>query len=157
VALVSQILGWLHIFAAVYWTGSLLFLTLVATPLLTMVRPPSFERQLSRLFWQKAHVSMWIATVVLVVSGANFLREAGRLNASIVDLNFLRSSLGIKLMVVGAMIVLSLLHDQMLGPGARRKDPRDSTDPPGIVGKSVPWFLAAGAVAAFALSVLMRG
>jgi hypothetical protein len=64
--------------------------------------------------------------------------------------------MGKKLLISSFMIGLSLLHDFYIGPGARLRDPKASTDPPGFVARLIPWLVGAGAIAATLLSVMLR-
>lgn len=152
----TQVAAKLHLIAAMYWTGAILFLALVATPIMNLVRPPSFQREISRRLWRMAHGSMWIAISVLVASGLFIMFRAGQLNASMLSRGFLLSTMGEKLLISSFMIGLSLLHDFYIGPGARLRDPKASTDPPGFVARLIPWLVGAGAIAATLLSVMLR-
>jgi hypothetical protein len=99
---------------------------------------------------------MWIAVALLVASGGFLMWRAGSLTLSLISPRFFSVPIGRKLSIVLAMVLLSLLHDLFVGPGARMKDPRASTDPPGLTANSIPWLIAIGAVAVTILSVQMR-
>lgn len=154
--LATQIAAILHLIAAMYWTGALLFLALVASPILELVRPPSFQRQLARRFWMVTHRSMWVAIGLLVFSGVFMLFRRGMLNASMLSMDFLLSPAGKKIGITVVMVFLSLLHDLFLGPGARLKDPKASTDPPGMISRVIPFLLAAGAISATLIALQLR-
>ena len=94
------------------------------------------------------HRSMWIAIGIIIISGALMMYRRGQLGTQILSVEYLKSPMGNKIAITGAMIFLSLLHDLFLGPGARMRDPKASTDPPGIIGRAIPWLVAAGAVSA---------
>jgi uncharacterized membrane protein len=142
VDLTTQIAFWLHVFASIFWIGSLLFLAFVAAPLTERVRPPSFQRELSRMLWQRAHRAMWIAVAAIAITGLLRMYMLGMLNRDLITLGFWGSKLGLKLIFVGGMVALSALHDVLLGPGARMKDPRASTDPPHFAVGVLPTLIA---------------
>lgn len=142
--------------AAMYWTGAIMLLAIVASPLVERIRPPSFQRTFARRLWQTAHLSMWAAIAVLLVTGAILMRASGQLSPEIITLGFWMRPLGIKLALVAAMIALSLFHDMLLGYGARLVDPKESTEPPGFYGQIIPAVVAAGAVAIALLSYSLR-
>jgi putative copper export protein len=150
------VVPYVHLLAAMYWTGASIFLALVATPLLNRVRPPSFQRLISRSLWQGAHRTMWVAVALVFVTGLLQMQAKGLLSPSLLSVDTLRTPFGQKLAAVVLMVVLSLLHDLWLGHGARLRDPAASTDPPGIIGRATPWIVAVGTVAATVLALMAR-
>jgi hypothetical protein len=139
-----------------YWTGAIIFLSIVVAPLLDRVRPPSFQRALARQLWRMAHLSMWIALGVLVASGVLLLYDQGQLNTGMLSASFIRSPMGMKLGLVGTAILLSFIHDFMAGPGARRTDARAIRDEPAFGVRALPWVIALSAIGISLLSIMMR-
>jgi hypothetical protein len=147
----------MHLVAAMYWTGSIMFLAIVATPVIARIRPPSFQKTLARRLWQIAHLGMWAAVVVLLVTGAWLGRRSGLISSEALSIGFWLKPMGMKLLLVGAAVALSLAHDMLLGYGARLVDPKESTEPPGFWGMVIPGIIAACAVGIAALSYSLRG
>jgi hypothetical protein len=132
----------------------MIFLAVVATPVMNLIRPPSFQRQFARRMWQLAHRSMWIAVGILLATGLFGLYSRGMIGPQLLDKDFLLFNVtGRKLILTVFMVGLSLAHDLWLGPGARFRDPKASTDPPGLVAVVIPWVIAAGALTAVVLSL----
>ena len=151
-----EIITRLHLLAAMYWTGAIMLLAIVASPLVDRIRPPSFQRTFARRLWQTAHLSMWVAIVILLGTGAYLARAAGLVGRDVITLGFWMRPIGIKLALVGAMIVLSLIHDMLLGHGARLVNPNESTEPPGFYGRIIPAVVAVGAAAIAIVSYTLR-
>ncbi len=114
---------WIHIIAAMFWIGGMLFLTLVIAPFLKEIGDPD-ER--SRIY-QKVGTSFrfwgWIAISLLILTGMSNLYLFGVPFGRIFTSSFLSTSygraIGIKIMLVTTIVVLSFLHDFFVGPMAR--------------------------------------
>jgi hypothetical protein len=139
-----------------YWTGAITFLAVVATPFIERIRPPSFQKTMARRLWQLAHLSMWVALAVLLVTGAVLARKAGLIGRNLLNFDFWMRPLGIKLALVMGAIVLSLAHDMLLGYGARLVDPKESTEPPGFWGIIMPGIIAGCALLIAVVSYSLR-
>jgi uncharacterized membrane protein len=114
---------WIHIVAAATWVGGSLFLTLVLVPAL---RHPAWRDRALELIGPVARRFLWVVwtcfAVLLVTGGFNLLVHGGG------ELDFIASSrfwsspygrvLAWKLLLVGSILVLSALHDFVLGPRA---------------------------------------
>ena len=108
------------------WLGGLLFLGVVGAPVLRGVEPPELRQRLFRELGTRFRLVGWIAIAVLVVTGIGNLYFRGLLvwSGGLGALAFWRTGYGhvlaTKLVAVAAMIVVSALHDFVLGPRAVR-------------------------------------
>src|SRR5437899_12009560 len=60
---------WLHILAAVIWIGGMLFLSLVAVPVLRKVDSPLLRADLFRKMAWRFRRLVWICLAVLILTG----------------------------------------------------------------------------------------
>jgi copper resistance protein D len=118
-----------HLLAALFWLGGMLFLGLVGAPVLRAVEPPALRQRLFHDLGMRFRSAGWAAIALLVVTGVLNLHFRGWLHWSGVlgSGDFWRTptghALAAKLVAVGAMIVVSLAHDLVLGPAAGRAAP----------------------------------
>jgi putative copper export protein len=116
VTLFDIILVWIHLAAATFWVGGMLFLSLVAVPLLKKDPDPSSAQlgfiNLARRF----RTLVWVALSLLIVTGSMLLPNH-------VDFS---SSLGewppavlIKLTLVLLLIGVSLAHEKLIAQKVR--------------------------------------
>ncbi|MEE9591794.1 MAG: DUF4149 domain-containing protein [Thermodesulfobacteriota bacterium] len=112
----------LHLLAALFWVGGMLFLVLIIGPFLMTIEP----RERSRVYQfvgQKYRRLGWIAIITLLVTGMLNLYYLGISLSSIGNSTFLSAPYGrtllIKLILVTIIIISSLIHDFYLGPKAR--------------------------------------
>ena len=118
-----------HVLAALFWLGGMLFLGLVGAPVLRAVEPPALRQRLFHDLGVRFRSAGWVAIAILVVTGVLNLHFRGWLHWSGVlgSGDFWRTPIGhalaAKLAAVGAMIVVSLAHDLVLGPAAGRATP----------------------------------
>lgn len=112
----------LHLIAAFFWVGGMLFLVFIIAPFLMTVEP----RERSRIYQfvgQKYRKLAWIAIVTLLITGPLNLYFLGLPISSLGDSTFLSAPYGrtllIKLILVATIITSSLIHDFYLGPKAR--------------------------------------
>ncbi len=110
------ILVWIHLTAATFWIGGMLFLSLVAVPLLKKDSDPSSAQRGFINLARRFRTLVWAALALLVVTGTILL--PGQVN--------LATSLGewppavlTKLSLVLLLVVVSLAHDKFIGPKAR--------------------------------------
>ena len=96
----------LHLLSAVVWLGGMLFLGLVITPALRG-RPPAERATLLHLVGRRFLKIGWTALGVLLVTGAVLWSLRGFV---------LTPVLIAKLALVVVILLLSLLHDFLLGP-----------------------------------------
>lgn len=114
----------LHLLSALFWLGGMWFLALVAAPILrdlpSVVRSELFKRLGIRFrLWG------WVAILILLLTGVGNLYYRGLLSSAVLgDATFWASPFGKalawKLLLVLLMVILSALHDFVLGPAASR-------------------------------------
>jgi copper resistance protein D len=123
--MLSFVSVWLHILAAVIWIGGMLFLSLVAVPVLRQVESPLLKRDLFRAMAQRFRKLVWICIAVLVLTGiGNVLLFGNALPGSAY-----MKVLHLKLALVAALVGLGLLHDFVIGPRAGRAVSRNGLPP----------------------------
>jgi uncharacterized membrane protein len=113
----------LHVLAAMFWLGGMLFLGIVAAPLLRAVEPEDLRQQLFRRIGQRFRTFGWAAIAILVITGTINLYYRGLLQSGVLmNAAFWRTAVGtallIKLVAVTAMLVVSVMHDFVIGPRA---------------------------------------
>ena len=118
----------LHVLAAILWLGGMFFLAIVGAPVLRSVDPPSLRAQLFRQVGRRFRTIGWIAIGVLLVTGVANLAFHGLLHTvALGDGEFWTSRYGhafaVKLVCVVLMLLLSALHDFVLGPRSSRLEP----------------------------------
>jgi uncharacterized membrane protein len=113
---------WLHIVAAVVWIGGMLFMTFVMMP---VVRDPHYAATAVALvgpIGRRFRVITWALLFGLVATGLINASFRGVTWSSCLDLAFWSGRFGmilaVKLAVFTAMVVLSLVHDFVIGPRA---------------------------------------
>lgn len=115
-----------HVLAAMLWLGGMFFLAAVGAPVLRAVEPPSLRAELFRRLGERFRGVGWAAIGVLVLTGVLNLHFRGLL-PMMDDAEFWASryghALAWKLAAVGTMIVISGVHDFVLGPAASRLAP----------------------------------
>ena len=116
----------LHVLAALFWLGGMLFVGAVGAPVLRAVEPPELRQRIFRDLGLRFRAAGWWAIAVLVVTGVLQLRLRGllRWDGVLGDAAFWATPLGIalavKLVAVATMIAASAVHDFVLGPAASR-------------------------------------
>lgn len=115
----------LHVLAALLWLGGMFFLAAVGAPALRKVEPPELRARLFAELGTRFRRAGWIAIAVLAVTGVLNLWFRGMLSWSTLgDRAFWATpyghALAWKLGTVFAMIVLSALHDFVIGPASSR-------------------------------------
>lgn len=114
-----------HVCAAVLWLGGMFFLALVVAPVLRRLEPSTLRTGLFRAVGERFRIVGWSCIAVLIITGALSLHFRGVLNAATLGTASFWSSpygrmLAWKLVGVGAMLVMSALHDFVYGPAATR-------------------------------------
>ena len=119
---------WLHVLAAVAWVGGMVFLAAVLAPI-TRGMPLDQRTALFGSVGRRFRVVGWVSIAALIITGI------GNLLFRFPSFDYLIGSrygmvLGVKLAFVVGMIVLSVLHDFVLGPRqtALAKALRDGAD-----------------------------
>jgi len=119
----------IHVLAALFWLGGMFFLALVGAPLLRSVEPPEQRQRLFREMGLRFRSAGWIAIAILVLTGIANLHYRGWLQwddvwaSSAFWHTGVGHSLACKLIAVAAMIIVSAIHDFILGPAAGRQVP----------------------------------
>ena len=118
----------IHILAAFLWLGGMLFLAVVGAPVLRRIDDPQLRSTLFREIGEQFRWVGWACIAVLLVTGTANLWFRGVLDMGTMgSADFWASPYGRalagKLMAVGTMIVISALHDFVLGPRASRLTP----------------------------------
>ena len=114
--LVDSILVWIHLTAATFWVGGMLFLSLVAVPLLKKAPDPaSAQRELVNQA-RRFRMLVWVALSLLLVTGSFLLHNYVNFSAPFGEWPPPVLS---KLALVLLLIVVSLAHDQLIGPKVR--------------------------------------
>lgn len=110
------ILVWTHLIAATFWVGGMLFLSLVAVPLLRQASdPPSAQRGFISLA-RRFRTLVWIALFILVVTGLVLLGNV--INFGVPLFSWPPVVLT-KLILVFLLVVVSFTHDRIMGPKVR--------------------------------------
>ncbi len=104
------VVTWIHVIAAMLWVGGMLFFSLVLVPCLKPGLGEALRADVMRRVGLRFRVVGWISIVVLLMTGFLRLYQEGRALASYGTVFHL------KLFLVFVMILLTLLHDLVLGP-----------------------------------------
>jgi putative copper resistance protein D len=119
---VSLFVIWLHIIAVAVWVGGMVF---IATVLVPVIRSPDFARHgavLVRVTGRRFRTIAWFALLVLIVTGFVNLANRGIGPIDLFSRDTWTSSFGrllaFKLVLVGIVLAVSLIHDFVVGPRA---------------------------------------
>lgn len=119
-----QISLFLHVMAAIFWIGGMLFLVFVIAPFLASLDDPKKKSEIYQVVGKRFRFLGWIAIITLLVTGPINLYYMGVTPALIFDPEFHATPYGQALMIKIAFVLLivasSLLHDFWVGPGARK-------------------------------------
>jgi len=129
---------WLHILAAVIWIGGMLFLSLVAVPVLRQVDSPLLRADLFRKVAWRFRRLVWICLAVLILTGTVNVAFYGDTTQGSPYLKVL----GIKLGLVAVLVAMGVAHDFIIGPRAARAQSRDGLLPTGtdlLMVQLAPW------------------
>ncbi len=118
----------LHVLAAFLWLGGMLFLAAVGAPVLRKVEPPELRAELFRKLGTQFRAVGWIAIAILLATGLGNLYFRGLLRWDVLgDAAFWTTpyghTLAAKLGTVAAMVLLSGVHDFIIGPLSTRVRP----------------------------------
>ena len=119
----------IHILTALFWLGGMSFIAIIGAPLLRSVEPPELRQRLFRELGLRFRTAGWIAIAILIVTGVINLHYRGWLQwddvwaSSAFWHSGVGHSLAYKLIAVTAMVVVSAVHDFILGPAAGRQKP----------------------------------
>ncbi len=125
----------LHILAATVWLGGMLFLTLVLVPITRRLQQPGLAGMLFSVAGRRFRNISWITIMVLIVTGSATLYHRGVRWETVTSGRLFEGEFGalllIKLVIVGVLMVLSLVHDFILGPRATKLMERQGNSNPG--------------------------
>ena len=102
---------------------------MIGAPLLRSVEPPELRQRLFREMGLRFRTAGWIAISILIITGVinlhyrNWLRWDDVWASSAFWHSGVGHSLACKLIAVTAMVVVSAIHDFILGPAAGRQQP----------------------------------
>ncbi len=109
----TTVLIWFHVLAAVGWIGGMLFLSLVLAP---VFRSHRSNPEIGPFFMTAAkrfRFVVWSAVAILLGTGPVLLHQRG---LSFLDPSSWPRVLTVKLALVAALVLLTALHDLILGP-----------------------------------------
>ncbi len=113
---------WLHILAAATWIGAMVFFAAVVVPLLRRDELRAHAPMLIRSMGARYRVLGWISLVVLIVTGVANLYFRGISVAVLSEARFFAQGFGKwlawKLALVLVVLVLTVLHEVVVGKGA---------------------------------------
>ena len=119
----------IHVLAAMFWLGGMFFLAVVGAPALRAIEPASLRQQLFQELGVRFRTAGWWAIGVLLVTGVinlhyrHWLQWHGLLDNPAFWRTAQGQSLALKLACVTGMLVVSFVHDFILGPQAGRARP----------------------------------
>jgi uncharacterized membrane protein len=123
---------WLHILAATAWIGGMLFLVLVVVPWLRQSDRANAAVMMSET-GRRFRTVGWVCFFILLLTGSFNLWVRGVRFASFTQSEWLASPFGktvlFKLAIFALVLVVSTVHDFVIGPAATRalaRDPRSA-------------------------------
>jgi uncharacterized membrane protein len=108
--MIWKLLIWIHLLAAMFWIGGMLFFAIVLVPSLRLLPPPQKAELIGRI-GQRFRKTGWISLGILLVTGLSQLYHLG-------SPVFAEGSLWVKLILIVLMVFFTLLHDFVLDPGS---------------------------------------
>lgn len=117
-----------HILAAMFWLGGMFFLGVVGAPALRALESAALRQQIFQQLGVRFRSAGWWAIAILVLTGTLNVYFKGWLHGSVLgSSDFWITPVGhallFKLLGVAAMIIVSSIHDFVLGPRAGRAAP----------------------------------
>ncbi len=113
----------LHIVAALFWIGGMLFLTLIIAPFLKTIQDAKEQSRIYQSVGRGFRLWGWVAISILVITGSLNLHLMGIPLSNLIDPSFHSTpygkTLAIKISFVLLIISTSLIHDFIFGPKAR--------------------------------------
>lgn len=107
----------LHILAAVSWVGGMIFLSLVLAPLVRSRKAVPEFMALFRSAALRFRPIVWVAMAILVMTGPMLLSLRG---VAVASPSSWPGIVIVKLTLVALLLLLTLLHDLVLGPRVSR-------------------------------------
>ncbi|MBI3399027.1 MAG: DUF4149 domain-containing protein [Deltaproteobacteria bacterium] len=113
----------LHIIAAVFWIGGMLFLTLIVAPFLKAIQDSKERSRIYQIVGKSFRLWGWVAIAILAITGPLNLYLMGIPLKKLIDPAFHSTSYGkvlaMKISLVILIVLTSLSHDFFFGPKAR--------------------------------------
>ncbi len=156
----------IHILSAVVWIGGMIFIALIVVP---VTRKPLFENvktSLIQTIGERFRIIGWICLALFLLTGYLNIGFKGLGWDTIFYSAFWQSYVGRilqgKLILFGLILILSAIHDFVIGPWATRILEQNSDDPKGMkLRKTASWFarinLLLALMTAFLGIMLVRG
>ena len=110
------ILVWIHLVAATFWVGGMLFLSLVAVPRLKKAPDLAIAQREFINLARRFRMLVWVALLLLIVTGGVLLPNQVDFSTSFGDWPL---PVLIKLTLVLFLVIASLAHDRFIGPKVR--------------------------------------
>jgi uncharacterized membrane protein len=107
---VALLVRWVHVVSAITWVGGMLFIALVLVPTSRALGDATLRTRLIQDSGQRFRTVAWIALAILILTGL--------LNLWLQPFLFRSPRFQGKLGLVGMALILSALHDFVLGPRA---------------------------------------
>ncbi len=112
----SLIVIWIHVIAAMFWIGGMLFFSIILVPSLRLCLAGEQRAVLIRFVGRRFRLYGWISFAVLFATGLLRLMQNGLL---ISEYGYV---LKVKFVLVFVMVLLTLLHDFIFGPKSRGRE-----------------------------------
>lgn len=106
-----------HILAAMSWVGGMIFLSLVLAPLVRSRKAAPEFMALFRSAALRFRPIVWVAITILLITGPMLLSRRG---IHVTEPASWPGIVTVKLTLVGLLLLLTLLHDLILGPRVSR-------------------------------------
>lgn len=149
--MIWMILIWIHLLAAMFWIGGMLFFAMVLVPTLRALPLPQKAELINRI-GPRFRKTGWISLGILLATG---LFQLYRLGPPV----FAEGWLWVKLFLIVLMVSFTLLHDLVLSP--RSVEINRANPGPHLRQETARWLprlnLAAGILVVLAAVYLARG
>ncbi|MBI5747353.1 MAG: DUF4149 domain-containing protein [Nitrospirae bacterium] len=129
---------WVHLIAAMVWIGGMAFLTIIAAPSLKRLAPPEVQPILYKDIGRRFKLVGWICIFVLILTGPLNIYHHITSHMTHEGEDDFHGVFVLKLGLVLIMILLSLVHDFVLGPLLGEKI-REGVTPSRFLKLIVPW------------------
>ena len=136
---------WIHILAAAFWIGGMLFLVVILVPALRKLEDRQLAVRLVRETGRRFRLAGWIALITLAATGTSNLYLRGVRWPQLMTPEFWKlpfgSVLAAKLSLVLVILVISAVHDFSIGPRASASLQANPTSPEALRLRSLAtWF-----------------
>ena len=132
-------LSWIHLTAAMFWVGGMLFLSLVAVPTLKGSVDPVQAQGWFIALARRFRTFVWVTIGILIFSGLWLLPQHLQ---GFLPFSGWPTLVIVKLMLVFLLIVTSVVHDRIIGPkvrGIKQKVKTEWTSADHVIVKFAPW------------------